>query len=60
MERDFRMLIDGELVEGATTFDVVNPATGTSFAHCPKADRAMIDCDPSGEQAWTSRNPWFQ
>ena len=43
MERDFRMLIDGELVEGATTFDVVNPATGTSFAHCPKADRAMID-----------------
>jgi len=43
MERDFRMLIDGELVEGATTFDVVNPATGSSFAQCPKADRAIID-----------------
>jgi len=43
MERDFRMLIDGELVEGATSFDVINPATGSSFAHCPKADRALID-----------------
>ena len=43
MERGFRMLIDGELVEGTSSFDVVNPATGTSFAHCPKADRAMID-----------------
>ena len=43
MERDFRMLVDGELVGGVTTFDVINPATGSSFAHCPKADRALID-----------------
>ncbi|MBW8841036.1 MAG: aldehyde dehydrogenase family protein, partial [Sphingomonadales bacterium] len=43
MERDFRMLIDGELVEGATSFDVINPATGSAFAQCPKADRALID-----------------
>jgi len=43
MERDFRMLIDGELVEGTTSFDVINPATGSAFAQCPKADRALID-----------------
>lgn len=43
MERDFRMLIDGELVEGATSFDVINPATGSAFAQCPKADRALVD-----------------
>ncbi len=43
MDRQFRMLIDGELVEGASSFDVVNPATAESFAQCPKADSALID-----------------
>ncbi|GAA0320242.1 aldehyde dehydrogenase family protein [Sphingomonas oligophenolica] len=43
MDRDFRMLIDGELVDGATTFDVIDPATGAAFARCPKADAALID-----------------
>ena len=43
MSRDFRMLIDGDLVEGATSFDVIDPAAGTSFARCPKADPALID-----------------
>lgn len=32
MDRDYRMLIDGELVEGVTQFDVVNPATAAPFA----------------------------
>ncbi len=43
MDRQFRMLIDGELVEGASSFDVVNPATAEPFAQCPKADAALID-----------------
>ena len=43
MDHQFRMLIDGELIEGAGTFDVVNPATAASFAQCPKADAALID-----------------
>ena len=43
MTRQFRMLIDGELVEGTTSFGVVNPATAAPFAQCPKADAALID-----------------
>ena len=38
----FHMLIDGKLVDGASSFDVVNPATGEAFAKCPKADSAQL------------------
>ncbi|MES2043377.1 MAG: aldehyde dehydrogenase family protein [Pseudomonadota bacterium] len=43
MDHQFRLLIDGELVAGASTFDVINPALDTSFAQCPKADTAMLE-----------------
>ena len=43
MDREFRMLIDGELTPGASTFDVVNPATAESFAACPNADEALLE-----------------
>ncbi|AMK24139.1 aldehyde dehydrogenase family protein [Sphingobium sp. TKS] len=39
----YRMLIDGKLVEGASTLDVINPASGTSFASCARADAAQLD-----------------
>jgi acyl-CoA reductase-like NAD-dependent aldehyde dehydrogenase len=37
------MLIDGELVPGASQFDVLNPATAEAFALCPKADEALAE-----------------
>lgn len=40
---DFRLLVDGQLVSGATTFGVVNPATAEVFAQCPKADAAVLE-----------------
>ena len=40
---DFRLLINGRLVEGASTFDVINPATERVLAVCPKADVAQLD-----------------
>jgi acyl-CoA reductase-like NAD-dependent aldehyde dehydrogenase len=43
MDRDYRMLIDGELVPGVSQFDVVNPATAEPFASCPKADEALAE-----------------
>ena len=39
----YRLLIDGEFVQGSSTFDVVNPATGAPFAMCPKADEALLE-----------------
>jgi acyl-CoA reductase-like NAD-dependent aldehyde dehydrogenase len=43
MDHQFRMLIDGELVDGSSSFDVLNPATAEAFTRCPKADAALID-----------------
>ena len=43
MDRQYRMLVDGELVNGVMAFDVVNPATAEAFAKCPKADELLID-----------------
>src|ERR1700749_4066027 len=43
MSDAFHMLIDGKFVDGPTTFDVVNPATGEAFAQCPKADSAQLN-----------------
>jgi len=43
MDRHYKLLIDGALVDGASTFEVINPATAKSFAACPKADAALLD-----------------
>lgn len=39
----YRLLIDGALVDGASTMDVVNPATGTAFATCARADASQLE-----------------
>jgi len=41
--RDFKLLIDGRLVEGAGTLDVINPASQRLLATAPRADRAQLD-----------------
>lgn len=43
LERRFAMLIDGEAVQGTSSFEVNNPATAAAFAICPKADQALAD-----------------
>ena len=40
---DFGLLIDGRLVQGAGTLDVINPATARTLAAAPRADRAQLD-----------------
>ena len=40
---DYRMLIGGELVTGAATLDVVNPATEETIARVPDASREDLD-----------------
>ena len=39
----YKMLIDGELVDGVSSFDVLNPATEKPVAPCPKADAALAE-----------------
>lgn len=39
----YSLLIDGQLVAGAATLDVINPATGKVFAEAPRADKAQAE-----------------
>lgn len=39
----FHLVIDGELVDGASTMDVINPATEQPVAACPRADKAQLE-----------------
>lgn len=59
MEKGYKLLIDGRLVDGATTMPVVNPATGESFAHAPCADLAQLNAAVSAAKAafpaWSKR-----
>lgn len=43
MDHQYKLLVNGALVEGATTFDVINPALGKPFAVAPKADEALLN-----------------
>src|SRR5262245_21632543 len=40
---NFKLLIDGMLVEGACTLDVINPATGRILTAVPRADRGQLE-----------------
>lgn len=39
----YKLLINGELTDGAQTMDVVNPATEQTLAVCPRADEAQLN-----------------
>lgn len=39
----YKLLIGGELVAGASTLEVINPATGRPFANAPCADAAQLE-----------------
>ncbi|SIT39181.1 conserved hypothetical protein [Paraburkholderia piptadeniae] len=51
-----KMLIDGKLVEGDFSLDVVNPATAMSFATCGRASaqqlEAAVDAARRSQPAW--------
>jgi len=56
---DFRLLIGGRLVPGASTIDVINPATETVVAACPRADVAQaneaVAAAKAAFPAWAAR-----
>jgi len=39
----FKLLIDGDLVDGADRLAVINPGTGEPFATCARADAAQLE-----------------
>ncbi|HEV7716169.1 MAG TPA: aldehyde dehydrogenase family protein [Steroidobacteraceae bacterium] len=57
---DFSLLVDGELVGAAERLDVINPATGKVFAHCPAAGIAelgrAVAAARSAFPAWSARS----
>jgi len=52
LRTDFTLLIGGEAVTaGASTLDVINPATGQVFARCPAAGQSELDRAVSAARA---------
>jgi acyl-CoA reductase-like NAD-dependent aldehyde dehydrogenase len=55
----FHLLINGKLVSGASTFDVVNPADESVVAACPRADKAQLEQAVAAAKAafpaWSAR-----
>ncbi|WP_374570270.1 aldehyde dehydrogenase family protein [Phenylobacterium sp.] len=39
----FKLLINGRLVDGASSMDVINPATEEVLSACPRASKAQLD-----------------
>lgn len=39
----YKLLIDGQLVDGDATMSVINPATEEVLAECPRASKAQLD-----------------
>jgi acyl-CoA reductase-like NAD-dependent aldehyde dehydrogenase len=58
MQTGFGHLVNGELQDSGTHFEVINPATGTAFARCPLATRAQLDAAVAAAQrafpAWAA------
>lgn len=56
---EFKLLINGKLVPGAGSFDVINPATEQTLASCPRADHAQLNeavaAAKSAFPAWSRR-----
>lgn len=52
---EFRLLINGQLVPGAATLEVINPATGKRLTTCARADKAQLDAAvAAAKSAFTS------
>ena len=46
-----KLLINGELVDGAGSLEVINPATGQPFASCARAGRKQLEYAATAAQA---------
>jgi acyl-CoA reductase-like NAD-dependent aldehyde dehydrogenase len=55
-----QMLINGKLVAGAATLDVINPATGRLLTRCARADSKQLDAAVAAAKAafgsWSQRS----
>jgi acyl-CoA reductase-like NAD-dependent aldehyde dehydrogenase len=47
----YHLLINGQLVPGAQSMDVINPATGKVLAVCPRADANQLDAAVTAAKA---------
>jgi acyl-CoA reductase-like NAD-dependent aldehyde dehydrogenase len=47
----YSLLINGQMVTASSRLDVINPATGAVFAHCPAAGAAELDAAVASARA---------
>ena len=49
--RDYKLLINGKMVDGDSTMDVINPATEEKLADCPRASESQLNDAVSAARA---------
>lgn len=58
---EYALLINGRMVDGASTMEVINPATGEVLAQCPRASAAQLEAAVAAAKAafpaWAA-TPW--
>lgn len=59
MSHAYKMLVDGQLVDGTSSFDVINPANEQVVSKCPKSDEAQLNAAVAAAKrafpAWASK-----
>ena len=57
----YKLLIDGQMVDGDAVMDVINPATEEVLAQCPRASKAQLDKAVAAAKAafpaWSRTSP---
>jgi acyl-CoA reductase-like NAD-dependent aldehyde dehydrogenase len=57
---EYKLLIGGQLLDGASRMDVINPATGEVLAICPRGSEAQLDAAVAAAKAafptWSQRS----
>ena len=57
----YKLLIDGQMVDGDAVMDVINPATEEVLAECPRASKAQLDRAVAAAKAafppWSRTSP---
>jgi acyl-CoA reductase-like NAD-dependent aldehyde dehydrogenase len=60
-DHDYRLVIGGESVEGAGTYEIINPATEQVVGHAPEASveqaNAAVDAAADAFAAWSRTSP---
>jgi len=58
VDRQWQLFIDGEMVAGAGTRDLIDPATGKVLCKAPEADKTQVEKAIKAARKAFDHGPW--